>query len=154
MLLALLTFDNDCSTASWSTQCSTVRKMEAKVNLRLSPILTLTNENKNVFDTLIMKISDILIKHDVSLQCLCKYWMSRLVNLAAYNVVWPIVDWLIGKHAKNIIIRSDDGVERRAKEGRNSFEGTMRVFARSWLTLDDTFDASTMNITRGKHSCI
>ena len=43
-----------------------------------------------------------------------------------------MVDWLIGRHAKkNIIIRSDDGVERRAKEGRNSFEGTMRVFARS-----------------------
>ena len=42
-----------------------------------------------------------------------------------------MVDWLIGRHAKNIIIRFDVGVERRAKEGRNSFEGTMRVFARS-----------------------
>ena len=153
MLLALLTFDNDCSTASWSTQCSIVRKMEGKVVLCLSPILTLANENKDVFDTLIIKIPDILIKHDSSLQSLCKYWRSRLVKLAAFNVVWPIVDWLIGRHAKNIIIRSDDGVERRAKEGRNSFEGTMRVFARPWLTLDDTFDASTMNITRGKYSC-
>ena len=65
MLLALLTFDNDCSTgtASWSTECSTVRKMEAKVILCLSPIFTLANENKDVFDTLIMKLSDILIKY-------------------------------------------------------------------------------------------